>query len=133
MWNKSQDLFQKFAGKASRIVGSALAFVISIFMIFVWLAFGPMYHWNTDFQLVANTVTTVITYILVFIIQNSQDANAHALHLKLDELIRANSRAHNTLIGIEHLTENEIHQLQLQIQEQISKQELARQPRKKKQ
>src|SRR4051794_33466157 len=99
--------FQSFTERIARWSGSKWSVLLSLSSIILWLAFGPFYEWSTAYQLIANTSTTLITYALVFIIQNTTNRETKALSVKLDELIRATETARNTVIGLETKTEAE--------------------------
>lgn len=103
-----RDHFQQFARATSDVVGSVWAFMAAILVIVLWVVSGPMFGYSDTWQLVINTGTTVITFLMVFLIQSTQNRDAKALHLKLDELLRASNRAHNELVDLEDLTENEL-------------------------
>jgi low affinity Fe/Cu permease len=96
------------AGGIAAFAGQPLAFVIAFVLIIVWGASGPIFHYSDTWQLVVNTATTIVTFLMVFLIQNSQDRDGAALQAKLDELIRAVGDARKTFIGIEHLTDRQI-------------------------
>lgn len=100
--------FTRFAGRAAHWAGHPLAFGLAAACILVWAVLGPIYHFSDTWQLVINTATTIITFLMVFLIQNTQNRDSFALQIKLDELIRATKGAHNTLLDIEHLSEEEI-------------------------
>jgi low affinity Fe/Cu permease len=87
--------------------GRPITFLLAAFVIIVWAITGPIFHYSDTWQLIINTGTTIITFLMVFVIQNTQNRDSAAVQAKLDELIRV-SAAHNALIGIEHLTEDEI-------------------------
>lgn len=106
------DLFRKFAHKTSQIVGSPWAFMTSVLIIIIWAMTGPVFGYSDTWQLVINTGTTIITFLMVFLIQNTQNRDAQAIHLKLDELIRAVKGARTGLVDLEDLTDKELHQLQ---------------------
>jgi low affinity Fe/Cu permease len=101
-------IFTRFATRVAAFVGQPLAFVVALGAIIVWAGTGPLFGYSDTWQLVVNTSTTIVTFLIVFLIQNSQNRDAAALHAKLDELIRANAKARNDFIGIEHLAEKEL-------------------------
>src|SRR5437773_12398424 len=103
--------FGKIAAKTAGWVGSAWAFILALGTVIVWGLLGPYYHYSDTWQLVINTATTVITFLIVFLIQNTQNRDARALHLKLDEVIRALRGAHNEMIDIEKLSDAELQEL----------------------
>jgi low affinity Fe/Cu permease len=102
------DGFFHFARSTARHVGHPSAFVLAILVIVVWAATGPIFHWSDTWQLIINTGTTIVTFAMVFLIQNTQNHDSEAVHLKLDELIRATKRARNALLDLEDCTEEEI-------------------------
>jgi low affinity Fe/Cu permease len=105
--------FTHFAKWTARAAGQPVTFAVAVTLLLVWAATGPVFHYNDSWQLVINTATTIITFLMVFLIQNTQNRDAVAMHLKLDELIRAVHGAHNRLINLEDLTEDELEQLRL--------------------
>jgi low affinity Fe/Cu permease len=105
------DAFRVFARRSSSALGSAWAFVGAVLVILVWIVTGPMFHFSDTWQLVINTATTIITFLMVFLIQNTQNRDAKAVHLKLDELIRALKNARNELVDLENLSDEELHRL----------------------
>jgi low affinity Fe/Cu permease len=107
-----RDLFHKIAQRTSNIVGSAWAFIFALTIIIVWAASGPIFHFSDTWQLVINTGTTIITFLMVFLIQNTQNRDAKVIHLKLDELIRVLEKARNHLVDLEDLSEGELDRLQ---------------------
>jgi low affinity Fe/Cu permease len=100
--------FQRFASKATRVTGSPIAFLLAILVICLWGVVGPIFHYSDTWQLVINTGTTIITFLMVFIIQQSQNKDSLALQLKLNELIACEERASNRLIDVEDLTQEEL-------------------------
>ena len=102
------DAFGKFAAAASSWLGSKWAFVGAIVIIAVWALTGPLFHYSDTWQLVINTGTTIITFLMVFIIQNTQNRDARAINLKLDELIHAIDTAKNQMMDIEKLSDEEL-------------------------
>ena len=101
-------IFTTFAAKTSQIVGSYWSFLIAFLIVIVWGASGPLFHFSDTWQLVINTGTTIITFLMVFLIQNTQNRDAKAMHLKLDELIAATKAAHNEMIDIEDLSDEKL-------------------------
>ena len=110
------DLFHKIAQKTSNAVGSAWAFTLAILIIIVWAASGPIFGFSDTWQLVINTGTTIITFLMVFLIQNTQNRDAKVIHLKLDELIRVTKNARNHLVDLEDLSEAELEKLEKEFQ-----------------
>ena len=106
-----QDVFRKFAHWTAHVVGSPWAFIVAVLTILVWLATGPMFHFSDTWQLVINTGTTIVTFLMVFLIQRAQNKDARAMGLKLDEIIAAIEGASNRMIGVESLSEAEITRL----------------------
>jgi low affinity Fe/Cu permease len=101
-------LFTRVAGRIAAFTGQPIAFVAATISILVWLLSGPIFGYSDTWQLVVNTATTVITFLMVFLIQNSQNRDAAAMQAKLDEVIRSLAEARNQFIGIEHRTDKEI-------------------------
>ena len=106
------ELFRKFAQKTSQIVGSSWSFMLAVFIIAVWALTGPMFHYSDTWQLVINTGTTIITFLMVFLIQNTQNRDAKAIHLKLDELIKGVKGARTGFVNLEELSDEELERLQ---------------------
>lgn len=111
LWGQFCSRFGKAAAHASAWVGTPLAFVIAVLSVVTWALLGPRYGYSNTWQLVINTGTTIITFLMVFLIQNTQNRDARALHLKLDEVIRSLKAAHNDMINIEKLSDEELAQL----------------------
>jgi low affinity Fe/Cu permease len=105
------DFFRKFARHTSSGVGSPWAFTLAAAVIVVWALTGPLFHFSDTWQLVINTGTTIVTFLMVFLIQNTQNRDAVAIHLKLDELIRALKGARNKLVDLEELSDEELEAL----------------------
>ncbi|RYE22622.1 MAG: low affinity iron permease family protein [Sphingobacteriales bacterium] len=103
-----RKLFDKFANKATKATGSPVAFILAVLIVVVWAVCGPIFSYSETWQLVINTGTTIITFLMVFIIQQSQNKDTIALHMKLNELIAATKTASNRLIDVEDLTEKEL-------------------------
>ena len=108
----SKDVFRHFAVWTSNAVGNKWAFAIAVGAIVVWAITGPMFHFSDTWQLVINTATTIVTFLMVFLIQNTQNRDATAIHLKLDELLRAVKGARNRLVNLEELSDAELKSLQ---------------------
>jgi low affinity Fe/Cu permease len=108
------DAFRVFARRSSIVLGSAWAFAGAVLVIAVWLLTGPTFHFSDTWQLIINTATTIITFLMVFLIQNTQNRDAKAVHLKLDEMIRALKGARNQLVDLEDLSDEELKKLEEQ-------------------
>jgi len=111
-----RDAFRSFAQRSSSVLGSAWSFCGAVLIIVVWLVTGPTFHFSDTWQLIINTATTVVTFLMVFLIQNTQNRDAKAMHLKLDELIRAVKGARNQLVDLENLSDDELKKLEKQFQ-----------------
>jgi low affinity Fe/Cu permease len=111
-----RDAFRVFAQHSSIVLGSAWAFTGAVLVILVWLLTGPTFHFSDTWQLIINTATTIITFLMVFLIQNTQNRDAKAMHLKLDELIRAVKGARNKLVDLEDLSDEDLKKLEQQFQ-----------------
>jgi low affinity Fe/Cu permease len=107
----ASDRFAKFAARSSHYLGSRWSFVAAIGVIVVWGITGPFFHYSDTWQLVINTGTTIVTFLMVFLIQNTQNRDARAIHLKLNELIHAVDKAKNQMIDVEKLSELELEDL----------------------
>jgi len=109
-------LFRRFAQWTADVVGSPGAFVTGVLVILIWAASGPYFHFSDTWQLVINTGTTIVTFLMVFLIQSTQNRDAKAMHLKLDELIRAVGAARTRLVHLENLTDDELASLEAEFQ-----------------
>ena len=107
-----RELFRKFAQTISQAVGSSWAFILAVLIIIVWAITGPMFHYSDTWQLVINTGTTIITFLMVFLLQNTQNRDAKAIHLKLDELLKGVKGARTGLVNLEQLSDKELENLQ---------------------
>jgi low affinity Fe/Cu permease len=103
-----RKFFNLFAAKTANAAGQPLTFVVAVLVVAIWAVTGPMFHYSDTWQLVINTGTTIITFLMVFLIQNSQNRDGAAMQAKLDELLRAVDKAREQFIGIEHLTDQQI-------------------------
>lgn len=101
-------VFERIASRVSSAAGRPIAFALALGVVIVWGVSGPLFGWSDTWQLVINTGTTIVTFLMVFLIQNAQNRDASAIQAKLDELIRSVGHARNEFIGIEHLTEQEL-------------------------
>jgi low affinity Fe/Cu permease len=110
------DAFRIFARRSSMILGSAWAFAGAVLAILIWILTGPTFHFSDTWQLIINTATTIITFLMVFLIQNTQNRDAKAVHLKLDEIIRALKGARNELVDLEELSDEDLKELEKQFQ-----------------
>src|SRR4051812_12585440 len=110
--NGPRTWFRKFAHCTSGAVGSPWAFAAAVVVVIAWAVTGPMFHFSDTWQLVINTGTTIVTFLMVFLIQNTQNRDARAMHLKLDELIRSIKGARNHLVDLEELSDEELDRLQ---------------------
>ncbi len=108
------EAFRKGAQTVSEATGTSGAFIIAVSTILVWLVTGPVFDFSDTWQLVINTGTTVVTFLMVFLIQNTQNRDAKAVHLKLDELLRSVEGARNRLVDLQSLTDEELNELQTQ-------------------
>lgn len=117
--NKLSELLERLSQKATQATGTSKAFIMALAIIVVWLITGPIFDFSDTWQLVINTGTTIITFLMVFLIQRSQNKDALAIHLKLNEIVAALEGASNRLIDVEDLTEEEIHTLHQHYQELV--------------
>jgi len=108
--------FQGFAHRVSLAVGSPWAFMLALAIVIVWAVTGPLFHFSDAWQLTINTGTTIVTFLMVFVIQSTQNRDSRVLQLKLDELIRAVAAARNELVDMEDLSDEELQRLQMQFE-----------------
>jgi low affinity Fe/Cu permease len=121
-----RDAFGVFARKTSTVLGSAWAFVLAILIIVIWATTGPAFGYSDTWQLIINTGTTIVTFLMVFLIQNTQNRDAKAVHLKLDELIRALGPARNKLVDLEKLSDDDLKALETEFEKLRKKAEGAK-------
>jgi low affinity Fe/Cu permease len=114
--------FNWFATKTSTAAGQPLTFVVALLVILVWAVTGPVFRFSDTWQLIINTGTTIVTFLMVFLIQNSQNRDGAAMQAKLDELLRAVDKARESFIGIEHLTDSQIELLRAALERYAKKQ-----------
>ena len=112
-------LFTRIANGIAMTMGQPLAFLIAASIVATWAITGPLFNWSDTWQLVVNTGTTIVTFLMVFLIQNSQNRDAAAMQAKLDELIRALNDAREQFIGIEHLPDTEIEEIRHSLEEEV--------------
>src|ERR1700758_990183 len=108
---KATPLFARFARWVERQVGRSSTFVLAIAVVLLWAVSGPLFGWSDTWQLVINTGTTIVTFLMVFVIQNTQSRDTQAMQLKLDELIRVNEMARNSLIDLEDMSEVDVEEI----------------------
>lgn len=111
-------IFTRLSHRAAGWTGQPLAFILASATVLIWLTTGPLFGYSDTWQLVINTGTTIITFLMVFLIQNAQNRDGSAIQAKLDELIRAIDNARNDFIGIEHLTETELHRIKAVLEQE---------------
>ncbi len=104
--------FSRFASRTAQFVGHPYMFMLAVAVLVLWAVSGPFFHFSDTWQLIINTGTTIVTFLVVFLIQNTQNRDAKALHLKLDELIRSHVPARNDMIDIEKLSDEELDELE---------------------
>jgi len=111
MGQKNNNLFEKFSDWATKFTGSSYAFIGAVLVVVIWAASGPVFKYSETWQLVINTGTTIITFLMVFLIQKAQNKDSKAIQIKLNELIAAHEKASNRIVDIEDLSEKELDQL----------------------
>jgi low affinity Fe/Cu permease len=116
-------IFTAIANSIARFVGDPVAFILALSTIVIWGVTGPLFRYSDTWQLIINTGTTIVTFLIVFLIQNSQNRDAAAMQAKLDELIRAVKEARGQFIGIEHRTDKEIQEIRALLEEETLEEE----------
>ncbi len=106
--NNNRNFFEKFSNAATNFTGSSAAFIIALALVIMWAVTGPVFNYSETWQLVINTGTTIITFLMVFLIQKAQNKDSKAIQIKLNELIAAHENASNRMVDIEDLTEKEL-------------------------
>ena len=118
--NKFSQLLERFSRVATQATGTSTAFLLAVTVILVWIITGPLFHFSDTWQLVINTGTTIVTFLMVFLIQRTQNKDALAIHMKLNEIVAALEGASNRLIDVEDLTEEEIETLHKHYQKLVA-------------
>ena len=113
-------IFTAFAHRVASWSGQPIAFILAVSVILMWVVTGPLFHFSDTWQLIINTGTTIVTFLMVFLIQNAQNRDGSAIQAKLDELIRALSQARNDFIGIEHLTEADLERIKAALEQEYA-------------
>src|SRR5215472_5990441 len=115
-----RTVFDRFARWTEQQLGRSVTFALAVLSIVVWGVSGPLFAWSDTWQLVINTGTTIVTFLMVFLIQNAQNRDTQALQLKLDELIRVNTDARNSLMGLEEKSQSEVEDIKSAVEEIVS-------------
>jgi low affinity Fe/Cu permease len=116
-------MFNWCAARIAAFAGQSIAFVSAVMLIVLWGVTGPIFHYSDTWQLVINTATTIVTFLMVFLIQNSQNRDAAAMQAKLDEMLRALESAREQFIGIEHLTDKQIEEIRARLEREVGREE----------
>ena len=112
-----EEVFHKIAHRTAEIVGSSWAFIVAVCTLIIWAAMGPIFGYSDSWQLIINTATTIVTFLMVFLIQNTQNRDTKAMHLKLDELLRGLEGARTGLVDLEDLSDAELKRLELEFRQ----------------
>ncbi|MDB5710585.1 MAG: hypothetical protein JWL96_2655 [Sphingomonas bacterium] len=113
------EFFTRIASRSASFLGAPSAFIGSTLLIVIWAASGPALHYSDTWQLIVNTATTVLTFLAVFLIQNSQNRDGAAIQAKLDEVLRALDKARTEFVGIEHLSDKQISEIRTKLEEEV--------------
>ena len=105
------DLFRKFSVRVAGVIGSPYGFLFALSVVIIWLLTGPLFNYSSTWQLLINTTTTIVTFLVVFLIQNTQNRDAKAMQLKLDELVKSMKGARNSLVNVEEVADEELEKL----------------------
>ena len=108
---KENNFFEKFANAATKFTGSSIAFIAATAIVILWALTGPVFHYSETWQLVINTGTTIVTFLMVFLIQNTQNRDARSMHLQLDELIESIKGASNAYLDLDEMSDDELDKL----------------------
>lgn len=122
-WLRLDQAFTTFSNAISAGAGKPTSFVVATLVILIWAITGPVFHWSDTWQLIINTGTTIVTFLMVFVIQNSQNRDGAAMQAKLDELLRAVDNARERFVGIEHLTDEQIGRLREALEREVGQAE----------
>jgi low affinity Fe/Cu permease len=122
------EIFRRVAQFTSLLIGSPLAFIVAVSVVILWAVSGPIFGFSDTWQLVINTGTTIVTFLVVFMIQNTQNRDSRAIQLKLDELLRAVQEARTSMVDLEEMSDEELEKLQKEFQELREKENGARSP-----
>ncbi|HET8656298.1 MAG TPA: low affinity iron permease family protein [Longimicrobiaceae bacterium] len=125
-----REFFRIFATRTSQVVGSAWTFIVAVVAIVLWACTGPIFQYSNTWQLVINTGTTIVTFLMVFLIQNTQNRDSRSMQLKLDELIRAVNSARTGMVDLEDLSDADLDRLQEQFRQMREQEEAAAGPRR---
>lgn len=124
------ERFRKFAQKTSDAAGSSWTFLLAVSLVLVWAISGPLFHFAETWQLVINTGTTIITFLMIFLVQNAQNRDSKATQLKLDELIHAQKHAHNHMMGVEKKSDKQLASVEKEVDQEKKRRQKKRKVKK---